>query len=267
MDDEVVSIHNVSGIFVARNQIIRTPAVQRLYSQRYRKDHSTGSVSQKDSLGTMHPGMPTHVEVEIRRIHAEGNPARGGYGLFTRRGGVGTRAGEIIGEYVGEVRDESNRRSMTRISFETESIGRFKEAEVAGQRPANAIFASETLTNTHDDQYAVMLDNSMDWVAHPKQPSSSAAGGVRWHDDILSVDARLHRNECAFINDARTEFPRGLSRTLIPSNERRPNVKFVEMLVFGWPHMFVQATSDISPDTELLLDYGCDYWEFQGVRF
>ncbi len=44
--------------------------------------------------------------------------------------------------------------------------------------------------------------------------------------------------------------------------DRLQNVKFEEVVLDNWPHVFVIATRDIAADTELLVDYGL--WRMRG---
>ncbi|KAJ3038085.1 Histidine-containing phosphotransfer protein 3, partial [Rhizophlyctis rosea] len=51
---------------------------------------------------------------------------------------------------------------------------------------------------------------------------------------------------------------------LAPASQQRedgvPNVKFMEVLILGWPYIFIMSTMDIAPGTELTLCYGEAYW-------
>jgi len=51
------------------------------------------------------------------------------------------------------------------------------------------------------------------------------------------------------------------------SSERRPNATWVEVLVDGWPHVFVVATRQICVEQEIIVDYGEEYWAAQRVLF
>lgn len=46
--------------------------------------------------------------------------------------------------------------------------------------------------------------------------------------------------------------PRGLGRPA--------NMKFEPVVIRGWPYLFMQATREIAPHEELLVDYGDTYW-------
>jgi hypothetical protein len=66
-------------------------------------------------------------------------------------------------------------------------------------------------------------------------------------DKMLHIDARIHRNEMAFIND--------------PRPTRTANAEFTEVQIKGWPHVFVVATADMYGDDEVLVEYGEEFWE------
>ena len=40
----------------------------------------------------------------------------------------------------------------------------------------------------------------------------------------------------------------------------RSNIQFVEVLVHGWPMVFVLTTENVAPGQELLVEYGEGYW-------
>jgi len=41
----------------------------------------------------------------------------------------------------------------------------------------------------------------------------------------------------------------------------RPNCRFVEVVIYGWPHVFLLAEREIPAGTELTVDYGEPFWE------
>ena len=207
-------------------------------------------------------------------------------------------AGSVLGEYVGEVRSGTNRRLQTRLTYATEHViqpsaaGRARVPAAAavgvGQRErpllhatpmmpadtgasaaaaaaaaaANEVFASRSTSNTADDQYALLLENTLDddWQARaaavavvPAESEEHAALAA-----TLYIDSRLHRNEMAFAND-----PLGPDRSLGGGGRRCANAEAVEVMVGGWPHMLLVSTLPILPGDEVLLDYGEDYWASQ----
>lgn len=169
MRDVVCSISDVPGVFASRDQIIRSEIARRLHHERFASRCWPSTTADAVEPNSLVPGMPVHSEVEIRKINAEDNPAKGGHGLFTRTDGPGIRTGEVIGEYVGEVRDEKNRREMTRINFVTESnvlIDQPNSTSLSNE--PRVFYASESTTNTRDDQYTVCLGFSEDWLPGTK---------------------------------------------------------------------------------------------------
>jgi hypothetical protein len=67
-------------------------------------------------------------------------------------------------------------------------------------------------------------------------------------------------NNMSFIND-----PRGMRR-------HRANVRAEHYVCFDegvvWPVIAIRAIADIECDTEVLMDYGCTYWDYmQGARY
>ncbi|GFH62016.1 hypothetical protein CTEN210_18492 [Chaetoceros tenuissimus] len=70
------------------------------------------------------------------------------------------------------------------------------------------------------------------------------------------LDAEFDFNEGSLINDHRWSLD-GDEDVL----HRKVNVKFVEAVVEGWPHIFVMSTCKIKRDEELLIDYGSEYWD------
>lgn len=51
------------------------------------------------------------------------------------------------------------------------------------------------------------------------------------------------------------------------SNERSANATWAEVLIHGWPQVFVIATQRILPEEEIIMDYGEDYWIAQRALF
>ena len=130
-----------------------------------------------------------------------------------------------------QVRTSFNRDRLVQMGFLTESKG----------KDPHTTFASSTRTDMQDDNYAISLGltHEDEWLLmetslHPD-------------DKMLHIDARIHRNEMAFIND--------------PRPTRTANAEFTEVKIKGWPHVFVVATADMYGDDEVLVEYGEEFWE------
>jgi hypothetical protein len=210
----------LEGVVAVQRQVLQTPVIRKLHKQKI-LEHRRSSTPPMTDHPDCKPGMTINSELIVERITDPSNPACNSHGLFTRADGNGIPAGTVLGEYVGEVRDDANRMEMTRISYKTEYLG------------DGRAFASACKTNTADDEYALQLDLASGW-----------AKGIE--GTALTIDARIHRSEMAFVND-----PRGMEELGIP--DRTDNTEFVEKMVDGWPHMFLQTIVDVPPGTELLV--------------
>jgi hypothetical protein len=96
----------------------------------------------------------------------------------------------------------------------------------------------------HNTEYAVKLDTCDEWTM-AKEGEYAAT---------FDLDAADVFNEASLINDVR--FNGGKSLLL----ERDDNESFVELLVNGWPHVFIITTKAIKRGKEFLIDYGKEYW-------
>jgi len=76
-----------------------------------------------------------------------------------------------------------------------------------------------------------------------------------FEDQQLTVDALESGNQLMLINDYRSDPFAG------DESDTRVNTQFVEVLVNGWPHLFVATTEEVKPGEELLMDYGDSYWQ------
>jgi hypothetical protein len=70
------------------------------------------------------------------------------------------------------------------------------------------------------------------------------------------VDGEWEFNKGSLINDHRWSLA---GEEGVPHKEA--NVSFIEVMVNGWPHIFVISTRAIGKDQELLIDYSAEYWE------
>lgn len=84
--------------------------------------------------------------------------------------------------------------------------------------------------------------------------------------DSVLVDARVQRNEMAFVNDARGCVSRacplapGVCAEMHPSDAERISVRFIDVAVGGLPYVVMFQTAHVAPGDELLCDYGAQYW-------
>ena len=76
------------------------------------------------------------------------------------------------------------------------------------------------------------------------------------YSNAYILDGEWLFNEGSLINDHRWSLA-GEESVL----HRDVNAKFLEVVVNGWPHIFIISTKNISKDEELLIDYGPEYWE------
>jgi hypothetical protein len=90
----------------------------------------------------------------------------------------------------------------------------------------------------HNTEYAVKLDTCDEWTM-AKEGEYAAT---------FDLDAADVFNEASLINDVR--FNGGKSLLL----ERDDNESFVEVLVNGWPHVFIITTKAIKRGKEFLID-------------
>jgi hypothetical protein len=90
----------------------------------------------------------------------------------------------------------------------------------------------------HNTEYAVKLDTCDEWTM-AKEGEYAAT---------FDLDAADVFNEASLINDVR--FNGGKSLLL----ERDDNESFVELLVNGWPHVFIITTKAIKRGKEFLID-------------
>mmetsp|Transcript_30887 Transcript_30887/g.55991 ORF Transcript_30887/g.55991 Transcript_30887/m.55991 type:complete len:134 (-) Transcript_30887:52-453(-) len=70
----------------------------------------------------------------------------------------------------------------------------------------------------------------------------------------FDLDAGNVFNEASLINDVRFNV---LGEEPV---ERDDNVSFVEVLVNGWPHVFIITTKAVKTGKEFSIDYGKEYW-------
>lgn len=68
-------------------------------------------------------------------------------------------------------------------------------------------------------------------------------------EEALAIDAQYYGNETRFINDYR-------------NISDKPNTQLVSCNIEGHQKILIVVTEVINPYTEILLDYGDDYWEF-----
>lgn len=82
------------------------------------------------------------------------------------------------------------------------------------------------------------------------------------HQDRLVVDGFFHSTVSSQFNDYRIDpfKTQGLEKD--PGVQ---NCRFVEVVIFGWPHVFIVTEGDVPSDTELTVDYGDPFWET--IRF
>lgn len=76
---------------------------------------------------------------------------------------------------------------------------------------------------------------------------------------MLFIDGRRCGNESREVNDYRDQ--RG--------NEvagREVNAEYHEVLLDGWPRLFIKAIKDIPANTEILVSYGESYWESELLK-
>jgi len=74
------------------------------------------------------------------------------------------------------------------------------------------------------------------------------------------LDAFRAGNELIFINDYRMD-PLSDSPDINQLPFHDANVMFVQISIFGWPHIIVVSISKISKGEELFVDYSDNYWE------
>lgn len=226
-----VNLSSIPGVAHASGQIIRGKKLRVLHQRKHRPTELYPAMS------PFQPSMAVDQRLEIRRIDDTTHPCfgerNGGFGLFCKHAVAIVPKGTVLGEYAGEVRTEFNRSRLVQMGFETASNR---------SNPAST-FASETRTDMRDDNYALALSFTHDdeWLDFSFDPPMAT------DEQLLHIDARIHRNELAFIND--------------PRPARAANAEFEELLVRGWPHVFVVAAADIRPNDEVLIDYGNNFWE------
>lgn len=78
------------------------------------------------------------------------------------------------------------------------------------------------------------------------------------------LDAVKVFNEAALVNDVRMGFDDG-EESSVESNQNE-NIEYVEVLVDGWPHVYLFAKDDIRKDEECFGDYMDEYWQKVGNR-
>ena len=84
--------------------------------------------------------------------------------------------------------------------------------------------------------------------------------------DSVLVDARVQRNEMAFVNDARGCVSRrcplapGVCAEMHRSDADRISVRFIDVAIGGLPYVVMFQTAHVAPGDELLCDYGTQYW-------
>ena len=84
--------------------------------------------------------------------------------------------------------------------------------------------------------------------------------------DSVLVDARVQRNEMAFVNDARGSVSRlcplaaGVSAEMALCDAERVSVRFVDVAVGGLPYVVMVQVAHVAPGEELLCDYSVQYW-------
>ena len=78
------------------------------------------------------------------------------------------------------------------------------------------------------------------------------------YSDTFVLDAEWGFNEGSLINDHRWSLAWDDDVNVV---HRKENVKFVEVVVNAWPHIFIMSIASIAKDEEILMDYGPDYWE------
>jgi hypothetical protein len=82
--------------------------------------------------------------------------------------------------------------------------------------------------------------------------------------DRLVVDGFFHSTISSKFNDFRRDPFKDLhadGKGESPAAAITPNCRFVEVMIFGWPHVFLCSAEEISADTELTIDYGETFWE------
>eukprot|EP00741_Cyanophora_paradoxa_P003610 tig00000093_g3507.t1 len=173
----------------------------------------------------------SRAKVEVGRITDPEDPAfedssGGGFGLFCRPGSGGIRRGTVLLEYAGEV-----------INVHKEKP-RMPPGKQGAEDLDRAIAHYEELVRQRFDTNLcepVYADGSQKYV----------------------IRAWRLRNEASVVNCCR-------GRALDPDAEEEPareeNVRFVQVLVDGWPRVFVVATENIAEAEQLLNDYGNPYW-------
>ena len=72
-------------------------------------------------------------------------------------------------------------------------------------------------------------------------------------EDTLYIDANQYGNETRFINDYR-------------NIALEPNTTFVSSNISGKQHILIIVTKQIKPYTEILADYGNDYWNYHSIK-
>lgn len=93
---------------------------------------------------------------------------------------------------------------------------------------------------------------ALDDVVKKHQPDGSKK--------IFTLDAQKHCNELAFLNDPTIDSLADEEQQ--DQGSREANAEFVEVLIDGWPHIFVVAKeSGINAFSEGLISYGNKYWE------
>mmetsp|Transcript_28085 Transcript_28085/g.55252 ORF Transcript_28085/g.55252 Transcript_28085/m.55252 type:complete len:383 (+) Transcript_28085:935-2083(+) len=70
--------------------------------------------------------------------------------------------------------------------------------------------------------------------------------------DTLVLDPNKRCNALVYMNDFRSDDY---------TKQRKQNLKFHEVLVNGWPHIYAITKTEIAPGAELLTDYGKGWWE------
>ena len=107
---------------------------------------------------------------------------------------------------------------------------------------------------------------------HNIEMTGSVDGQQKWGnraDQVLLSDLHGYLNEAMFINDCRSCYVDCLSKNIGSCTlSEEPNVHAIEILVNGWPHIFViSGPNTISKHSELLMDYGENHWDEMKQQF
>lgn len=156
---------------------------------------------------------------------------------------------KLIAKLIRDPQDPCHRAALSL----TAHFGLFAGEEI----PADTIICEYAGEVRYDDEghgvyevipeYAVKLESCEEYIL-----SRSSDEYV----PTVLLDAEWDFNEGSLINDHRWSLD-GDEHVL----HRKVNVKFVEAVVGGWPHIFVMSKCKIKQDEELLIDYGSEYWD------